>query len=160
MPAPRGFTLIELLITISITAFLLATAAPLTLDWVYSAQTRDARGKLARAFSMTKSIALRNAGGAAAPSAASGLKILTDGTTNTVLACIGAAGSATCAVGGSSLKWSATYRAAISTTINGVALSAAAPLTIDLDNRGNALTGTAFTLSRGGSNNAETGTLY
>lgn len=159
-PVVRGFTLIELLITISITAFLLATAAPLTLDWVYSAQTRDARGKLVQGFSTAKAIALRNARGAATPLAAARLKISSDGTTNTVLACPCGIGSAACPPGATNLCWSATYRATIGTIISNATLTSSVPLTVDIDNRGTPLTGTGFTLSRGGSNNAEAGTLY
>ncbi|MBC7415045.1 MAG: prepilin-type N-terminal cleavage/methylation domain-containing protein [Herminiimonas sp.] len=156
----RGFTLIELLITISITAFLLAVSTPLITDWVYSAQTRDARGKLVQAFGTAKALALRNAAGVTAKDPAAGLKVVTDGTDNVVLVCLNSTTMPACSIGGVNLKWSAKYNGAVTTQIKGITNSANTPLLIDLDNRGQPLAGTNFVLSRGGGANNETGILY
>lgn len=155
-----GFTLIELMITISIMVLLFLAAAPLISDWVFSAQTRDARGKLVEAFGTAKAVALRNPDGIPLPGVAAGLRIVTDGSYTTVLACNGSTANAGCAIGGANVQWSATYRASITTMIGGVTGSTATPLSINIDNRGDPTASTAFTLSRGASQNDETGTLY
>jgi len=156
----RGFTLVELMITIAIVGILLVMAGPLATNWIISAQTHAARTQLIEGFDVAKALALRNPNGVALPSAAAGMKVMTDGTTTTVLVCTGSSTAAGCVSNGSSVQWSTTYSGLVSTTINGVTAAVGSPLTLDIDNRAEPSIGTAFTLARGASSNNETGSLY
>jgi type IV fimbrial biogenesis protein FimT len=156
----RGFTLIELLVTVGITALLVLAAIPFASNWVYSSQTLTGRTELIEAFSLAKALALQNPAQIALPSAAAGMRVVTDGTTTTLLVCTGSSAASGCAIGGANVQWSATYSGLVTTTINGVAAAPGSPLSLDLDDRGEPLSGTAFVLSRGAASNNETGSLY
>jgi prepilin-type N-terminal cleavage/methylation domain-containing protein len=156
----RGFTLVELMVTITIVGLLLVMAGPLASDWVYGAQTHTARTQLIEGFDVAKALALRNPNNVVLPSAVAGMRVTTDGTTTTVLVCTGSAAAAGCVAGGASVLWSTTYSGLVTTTINGATAVVGTPLTIDIDNRAEPSTGTAYTLARGGSQNNETGSLY
>lgn len=157
----RGFTLIELLVTAAVVAVLVLGAGPLATNWTYSAQTHSARTQLAEAYSLAKALALQNPNHVAVSAgAAAGMKISTDGTTTTVFVCVGSASSANCVANGSAVTWSTTYSGLVTTTINSVAATTSTPLTLNIDNRGEPATSTAFVLSRGGTTNNETGTLF
>lgn len=151
----HGFTLIELLVTISIMVTLLLAAVPLITDWVYSAQTRDSQAKLQQGFATAKALALRNPGQVSLPGTAAGLRLMTSGATTTVLVCSGAPASSDCVPDGASVYWKTDYPASVSTT-----LTSATPMMLGLDNRGTPLSATGYTLSRGGSQNDETGFFH
>lgn len=150
---PHGFTLIELLVTIAIMVSLLLAAVPLIGDWVYSAQTRDAQAKLMQGFATARALALRDPAKVDFPQAAAGLRLVTSGATTTVLVCTGAPTATDCDLGGAKVYWKTDYPASVSTTLS-------AGTTLGLDNRGTPLSTTGYTLSRGGSQNDETGFFY
>ena len=151
----RGFTLIELLVTISIMVALLLAAVPLISNWVNSAQTRDSQAKLLQGFATAKALALRNPAQVSLPGAAAGLRLVTSGAITTLVVCRGAPASSDCVPGGASMYWKTDYPASVSTT-----LSSATPLMLGLDNRGTPLSATGYTLSKGGSQNDETGFFH
>jgi prepilin-type N-terminal cleavage/methylation domain-containing protein len=155
-----GFTLIELLVTTGLVGILVCAAAPMATNWVYSSQTHTARTQLIEGYSLAKSLALQNPNLIAIPGAAAGLSVTTDGNTTTLLVCVGSAAAAGCVSNGANVKWSTTYSGLVATAINTVAVTTIAPLTLDIDNRGEPINSTNFILSRGGSTNNETGSLY
>lgn len=155
-----GFTLIELMVTITILVLLLLAALPLVNDWVYSAQTREARSKLVQSYSAAKALALRNPSKAAMSGVASGLRVVTNGNVSTLLVCRGNPADAACAVNGSNLQWQAELAGSVAIAIAGVTATALAPQTISINNLGIPSSATNYTISRGGSQNNETGTLY
>lgn len=156
-----GFTLVELLVTITIMCLLLFAAVPLVNNWVYSAQTREARSKLVQAYGTAKALALRNPSQAGAPpAAAAGLRIVTTGSVSTLLVCRGDPINTACAVGGANLYWNAALPSNVGISIAGVSATTAAPQTIGITNRGIPTSGTSYTVSRGGAQNDETSTLY
>jgi hypothetical protein len=61
---------------------------------------------------------------------------------------------------GANVKWCTTYSGMVTTSLNAVAATTAAPLTLDFDNRGEPSASTAFTMTRGDSSSNETVTLY
>lgn len=146
---------------ITILCLLLFAAVPLINNWVYSAQTREGRGKLIQAYGTAKALALRNPGQAGAPpAAAAGLRIVTTGSVSTLLVCKGDPTNAACAVSGANLYWSAALPSSVGIAIAGVTATATAPQTISITNRGIPTSVTSYTVSRGGSQNNETSTLY
>ena len=73
-----------------------------------------------------------------------------------------AADTTACAVGGARLLASADYPSSVTTVLGGSTLTATtSPLKVELDNRGGLIApaSTAYTLSRGASQNDETGNL-
>jgi hypothetical protein len=57
--------------------------------------------------------------------------------------------------------WTTSYFGPVTTTINGVAIATSTPATVDFDNRGAPQLGAVvYKISRGGSQNDETGTFY
>jgi len=178
MVVPRGFTLIELLVTITVVALLVLATAPLASNWVSRTQTHSGSTVLQEAFSVAKALALQNPNGVASPGAAAGLRITTDGTTTTLLVCTGSASSANCATSASpsTVQWSSTYSGMVTTTVTSAvnsstgttttssqAAAVGSPVTIDLDNRGEALpvnTAYSYTISRGAAGNTEGYALY
>lgn len=156
-----GFTLVELLVTITILCLLLFAAVPLVNNWIYSAQTREARSKLVQAYGTAKALALRNPGQAgASPAVAAGLRIVTTGSVSTLLVCKGDPSNAACAVSGANLYWNAALPSNVGIVIAGVTATATAPQTIGITSRGIPTSVTSYTVSRGGSQNNETSTLY
>ena len=156
-----GFTLIELMVTITILILLLFAAVPLVNDWIYSAQTREARGKLVQAYGTAKALALRNPSQATAPpAAAAGLRIVTTGSVSTLLVCKGNPTNAACSVSGTNLYWEVALPSNVGIAIAGVTATATAPQTISLTSRGLPTSTTSYAISRGGSQNNETGILY
>lgn len=156
-----GFTLIEMMITITVMCLLMLVAVPLVNDWIYSAQTREGRSKLVQAYGTTKALALRNPSQAgAAPAAAAGLSIVTTGTISTLLVCKGDPTNTACAVGGANLYWSAALASGVGVSVAGIAATAAAPQTIAITSRGIPTSATSYVVSRGGTQNNETSTLY
>ena len=156
-----GFTLVELLVTITILCLLLFAAVPLVNNWVYSAQTREARTKLVQAYGTAKALALRNPSQAGAPpAAAAGLRIVTTGSVSTLLVCKGDPTATACAMGGTNLYWNAALPGNVGIVIAGVTATATAPQTIGFTSRGIPTSGTSYTVSRGGAQNNETSTLY
>lgn len=144
-----------------IVALLVTAGIPLGTNWIYSSMTHAARTQLIESFNMAKALALRNQTAVALPSAAAGMRVTTNGTTTTIYVCTGSSSAAAaCTVGGSSLQWSTTYSGRVATSINSVVATSASPLTLDIDNRGEPLTGTSFALTLGGATNNETGTLH
>jgi len=151
----QGLTLIELLVTITILVMLLMTAVPFTLDWGRSAKTLEAKGALVQAYGHTKALALRNPcriAENASPSTAANLQISTDGTTValTVQPPTGCSYAH---------NWSANLPSGVTLTIGGVAPVSGTPVNIALDNRGMPAGATGYVISRGGTQNDETGTL-
>lgn len=163
--AGHGFTLVELVVALAIAALLLGAAAPFLSDWSHSAQTGDARAKLASAYAAAKSLALRNPTGAALTDGsgnalpAAGLRLVVSGGGSTLFVCQGDPTSGNCAAGGSAVSWQADYPSAVSTALGGVTASSASALTLALDNRGVPASSTTYSLSRGSSANNESGTL-
>ncbi len=164
--AARGFSLIEVVVGLGVSVALLLVTAPLMPDWAQGAQTADARAKLVQGFSTAKGLALRNSGAvdvvtaALAAQPAAGLRVERADSGHTVLACNGDPTAAGCTPGGASVVWSATYPAAVSTTLGGAAVATGAARSLALDNRGIVTTtNTTFTLQRGGSGNDQTGSL-
>ena len=158
----RGFTLIELMVTLAVLAMLLLATVPLAADWIHSAQTRDAHGKLVRSYGTTKALALRNPLGAPAGTVAAGLRLEMDGAVVRLLVCLGdPANASSCTPGHTRVRATANYPATVSTALNGTTLASGVALVVALDNRGALLlpASTAYTLTRGGSQNNETGTL-
>ncbi len=162
-----GFTLIELVVTLAIVAFLVLAVAPLASDWVYRSSTHAALTQVTQGFNVAKALALQNPNAVAVPTAAAGLKITTDGTTTTVYVCTGSSTGTGCtgtgctaATLGANVKWCTTYSGMVTTSLNAVAATTAAPLTLDFDNRGEPSASTAFTMTRGDSSSNETVTLY
>jgi prepilin-type N-terminal cleavage/methylation domain-containing protein len=161
MRACRGFTLVELMVTATIVAILVIAAAPLASNWAWGSMTHTARTQLVEASNVTTALALQNPTAAALPAAAAGMRITTDGTTTTVYVCTGSSSAATCSSGGSSVQWSVTYSGSVTTSLNGVAATQAAPLTWDVDDRGEPLSGVVpFLLTLNGAGNNESGYLY
>ena len=163
-PRPhRGFTLIELMVTLAVLAMLLLATVPLAADWTYSAQTRDAHSKLVRSYGTAKALALRNPLGTQAGTQAAGLRLQLDGSLVQLLVCMGdPADASTCTPGNARVLATAHYSSAVATTLGGTLLAAGTALTVALDNRGALVpvsSSTAYTLTRGGSQNNETGTL-
>jgi prepilin-type N-terminal cleavage/methylation domain-containing protein len=157
--AQTGFTLIELLVALSIMVALLLSLAPFASDWVHSSQTRDARAKLILAYGVTKGAALRNPQAIQGAEPAASLKITTDGTTTTLLACACPSSDDRCTVGGNMMVWMGTYPSSVATTLNGVLLTASRALALELSNRSERVGASSFTLSRGNSSNDEIGDL-
>jgi len=155
-----GFTLVELMVTTALVGILVLAAVPLATNWVYSSQTHTARTQLIEAYSLAKSLALQNPNFIALPAAAAGLSVTTDGTNTTLLVCVGSAAAAGCVSNGSSVKWSTTYSGLVATGINTIPVTTSTPFTLDIDNRGEPITSANYILSRGGSTNNETGSLY
>lgn len=159
-----GFTLIELLVVIAILALLATMAAPFTMDWVYGSQTREARGKLNQAYATAKALALRNPLKAEGTGSAALLRAVMANDVITLLVCPGdpvlTGTGATCVSGHASVAWQASLPAKVGLTLGGTTVSTSASATLKLNNRGMPDSGSSFTLSRGGSNNDETGTLY
>lgn len=155
-----GFSLIELMVTITILVLLLLAALPLVNDWIYSAQTREARSKLVQSYNTAKALALRNPNKAATSAVAAGLRVVTNGNVSTLLVCKGDPANAACVVNGSNLQWQAELAASVVIAIAGVTATALAPQTISINNHGLPSSATTYTVSRGGSQNNETGTLY
>lgn len=155
-----GFTLVELMVTAGIVASLVMAAAPLATNWVYSSQTHTGLTQLVEAFNLAKALALQNPTQAVLPAASAGIKVTTDGTTTTVYVCTGSGAGSGCVNGGANVKWSTTYSGLVTTSFNGVAATTSTPVTLSIDNRGELLTATAFTLTRGGASNNESGTFY
>lgn len=152
----QGYTLVELLVTISIMVALLLATVPLINDWVYSAQTRDARAKLEQGLSTAKALALRNPAQVSQPDApAAGLRVVKDASATTLLVCAGDPGAADCKIDGASVYWHSSYPASVSTT-----LSAATPPALGLNNRGLPLSPPDYRLSRGGPQNDERVTFH
>lgn len=162
----HGMTLIELIVAVAIAALLMAAAAPLLTDWTASAQTGEARAKLAAGYAAAKALALRNPGavaltdsaGSALPAA--GLKLVGGSSNHTLYVCSGDPGATTCAAGGSSVTWQADYPATVATVLAGTAVASGSVVTLALDNRGQPTGATTYSLRRGGSAHDETGTLY
>jgi len=178
MAPVRGFTLIELLITITVVALLVLATAPLAKNWVYRSQTHSGSTVLQEAYSVAKALALENPTAVAVPgTAAAGLSIATDGTTTTLLVCTGSAAAATCSASGTAFYWSATYSGLVTTSVSSAVNSATGattttqtavagtPITIDFDDRGEALplnTNYTYTITRGTApnTNSESYALY
>lgn len=148
----------EWLVAISLTVMLGLAAVPFTADWIRSADCRTAASVLGFGFAKARAVAMRNPSGTVQGTAAGGLKIALSNSQALVLVCSGSAGAATCVNGGSTVLWSANYRATVSTTLGGSTLSSSTPITVDVDNRGKPLSATSYSLSLGGA--SEAGTLY
>lgn len=159
----RGFTLIEVVITITLMVIIMLIAAPLGADWLFSAQTREARSKLEQGFGTAKALATRNPCSApnALGSASAELQAASDSGIVT-LSVVLPGNSASCSFLASSPnpQWSAQLPSGVSTTLNTAAVSAGAPTVIALDNRGTAASGVTFKLSKGSTGNDEEGTLH
>ena len=157
--AASGFTLIELLVTLAILAVLALAAVPLTVDWVHSARTLEARGLLLQGYAAAKAVALRNPCAAPADDGAAALQASPDGTTVTLRV---TADECSYLQDHPNRQWSAPLPGGVALTLDGTLLDAdSTPLTLELNNRGLPdATSATFTLSRGGSQNDETGTLY
>lgn len=152
----QGLTLIEIMVTLTILVALLMTAVPFTIDWGHSAKTLDAKGTLIQAYSHTKALALRNPcniAASASPSTAANLRISTDGTTIALTTQVPTG----CTY---AHDWSANLPSGVTLTIGGSAPVSGTPINIAIDNRGMPVGGTGFVLSRGGTQNNETGTLH
>jgi hypothetical protein len=159
---------------VTVGAILVLSAASLGSDWAYSAQTHSGRTQLMQAFDQAKALALRNPGGfvqitgaaGGLPTGpAAGMKVTFDGQTTTVLVCTGSATDTRCVPGGTVVTWITRYFGPVTTTINNLTATASSPVTVDFDNRGTPQLGTvatsvAYKISRGGSQNDETGTFY
>ncbi|MBP9940624.1 MAG: prepilin-type N-terminal cleavage/methylation domain-containing protein [Comamonas sp.] len=163
---PAGFTLIELMVTLVIMALLMLVTVPLASDWIHSAQTRDAHNKLVQSYGIAKALALRNPLDKDKNTTAAVLRIVLDTDAGVVrlLVCSEdpAADTTACAVGGARLLASADYPSSVTTVLGGSTLTATtSPLKVELDNRGGLIApaSTAYTLSRGASQNDETGNL-
>lgn len=152
----QGLTLIELLVTITILVMLLMAAVPFTLNWGHSARTLEAKGTLVQAYSHTKALALRNPCGIAvnaSPNTAANLQISTDGTT--IALTVQPPAGCTYTHG-----WAANLPSGVTLTVGGAAPASGTPINIAIDNRGMPTGATGFVLSRGGTQNDETGTLH
>jgi len=155
-----GLTLIELMVTIAILLLLLLTAIPLVDEWIYSAQTREARSKLIQAYGSAKALALRNPTKAILPNSAAGLRIVTSGTTSTLLVCKGNPTDTACAVNGTNFYSAFELPSNVGVAIAGVTATSSAPQIIGITNRGIPISTTTYTVSRGGIQNNESGILY
>lgn len=163
----HGLTLIELLISLAILSMLLGLALPITRDWVYSNQTRDARGKLVLAYGLVKSLAMRNPAGVSSGSVAAGLRFEVRSSVVSVLVCQGdptvsvaGSGAKVCTDGGNAVVWKAEFPSGVAMSLGGVLVSAASAGTLALSNRGLPLAATDYLISRGVSANDESGSLY
>lgn len=155
----RGFTLIELLVTLAVLAVLALAAVPLTVDWIHRARTLEARGLLLQGYAAAKAVALRNpcAMPLDAADGAAALQASTDGTTVTLRV---TADGCNYLQAHPNRQWSALLPGGVALTLDGTLLDVATtPLTLALGGLPDAASAT-FTLSRGGSQNDETGTLH
>lgn len=151
----QGLTLIELLVTMTILVMLLMAAVPFTLNWGHSAKTLEAKGSLVQAYAHAKALALRNPCGIAAnasPNAAANLQASISGTVITLAVQVPSG----CTY---SYSWSTNLPSGVTLTLGGTAPVSGTPVTVALDNRGMPNSGTGYVLSRGGTQNDETGTL-
>ena len=160
--AAQGFTLVELMVTVTILVLLVFAIAPLTTNWVYSAQNQDARSKFVRGYGMAKALALRNRSQAPLSAFAAGIRLVVAGTKTTMLVCDGDPAAATCAanVTGTTVKWQTTFADNVNVFIAGVLTTATNYQTIRISSEGIPSSGTDYLFSHGGSQNDERGKLY
>jgi prepilin-type N-terminal cleavage/methylation domain-containing protein len=155
-----GFTLVELMVTTALVATMVLAVAPLATNWIYGSQTLSGLTMVTEGFNVAKALALQNPNAVPTPSASAGMKLATDGTTTTVYVCTGSSTATGCGSGGGNVVWNATYSGLVTTTLNGATLTQTAPLTLDIDNRGELSAAAVFTITRGASGNTESFTLY
>lgn len=152
-----GFTLIEMMVVICILAIILVTGVPLTVDWVHSAQTREARNKLEQAYGIAKAIAARNPCAIEGSAAAVALQLTA---TKVTVVLPGNSSSCDFLRGNPNPQWSATLPAGITLTSGGVPASQSVPVELELSNRGSPTGGdTEFRITKGSPANEEKGTL-